>query len=1276
MDTSKPLISGLERSTSVRFRTMGGRSVPAGHALVAGQVAEIIVTLDGRPGRRGSGYRVGRTAVLTAAHVVEDAVAVRVRFDADLPGEWTAEVISCWADQRCDLAVLTIAPRESEPAVAVARFGRIGAERAAVLAARAVGFPRFKLKTDDGAHLDADPSRYRDSHQADGSVAVLSNRREGTLEITLPPPERDPDLEGSPWEGMSGAAVWVGERIVGVIAKHHRSDGLGRLAAARLDLATERLDSGQRAELQRLLGLPDVLPDVIPPSVGEWVRTAYQVQVRDDIASDQLLDRDAELDDLVGFCAGDEPYAWWQAGPWAGKSTLMSWFVLHPPAGVDVVSFFVTARLAGQSDSDACTAALIEQLAALLGESPAGLLTAGARRGILLRLLDEAASRAREAGRRLLLVIDGLDEDSGATTGPSIAALLPRRPPPEVRVLVASRSHPPVPDDVLGDHPLRTITPRRLVVFEHARDVERRAKHELTQLLTGSQLQRDVLGLITAAGGGLTLGDLEELTEHPPFEIEHLLGGVFGRSVGSPIGTPSAGYPDERVYLFSHETLRLVARQQFGKSLAAYRDRLHIWAETYRHRGWPADTPRYLLRSYPRMLADNEDLSRLVACATDHARHDRMRDLTGGDALAFTEISTAQQRLLAQSDPDLTSLARLAVERDHLTDRNSNIPVNLPAVWAILGQPARTEALVDSILDPDRRVEALARVAAVVATTGDHNRAETLASGILDAFWQAKAYAQIAEAVATTGDHDRAEVLCTQITDPSLRAEGLVQVAAAIAAGGDHDRAQALAGRITDPNRRATVLARVAEAVAASGEHDRAEALTAQITCQARRAETLARLVELVAASGDHDRATRLTTLAETLTTHIAHSGRRAVVLARIAEAVATTRDQDQVTRIVTEAETTITRIANPDVRMRALARVAEALASSGDHDKAEALIAQIAFPYWRVRMIAHVVKAVANNGDHDRAEALIAQIGDPYQRAEILTQLIEAMARNRNHNRTTRLATEAEGHAVQITDLSRRAAMLTRIAEAVATTGEHDQACRLASEAESLTAQITHPRRRAWALVKVADVVTISGDHDRAARLATEAEALTAQIADPYQREKMLAVLAEVVALNGDHDRAEALTAQLVDPHLRAETLARLVELVAASGDHDRATRLTIQAETLTAQTTHPGERAYALARVAAALAAIGDHNRAARLATESEALTSQTTDPGTRTEALTRLVEVVAVCGNHHRAARLATEAAALASQITDPYEGIVALLEVAKAVATSGDHSQAEV
>ncbi len=87
------------------------------------RVAEILVTLgaDG-PGRRGSGYRVTTTIVLTAAHVVQDASTVRVRFEADQPGEWLAEVIDMLAVPEIDVALLTIVPLDTAEVVP-ARFG-------------------------------------------------------------------------------------------------------------------------------------------------------------------------------------------------------------------------------------------------------------------------------------------------------------------------------------------------------------------------------------------------------------------------------------------------------------------------------------------------------------------------------------------------------------------------------------------------------------------------------------------------------------------------------------------------------------------------------------------------------------------------------------------------------------------------------------------------------------------------------------------------------------------------------------------------------------------------------------------------------------------------------------------------------------------------------------------------------------------------------------------------------------------------------------------------
>jgi hypothetical protein len=82
--------------------------------------------------------------------------------------------------------------------------------------------------------------------------------------------------------------------------------------------------------------------DVVP-------HPAYLQQVRR-IALGELLGREAELTELARFCTVSDggSYAWWRAPAWAGKSALLSSFVLDPPAGVRVVSFFITARLAGQ----------------------------------------------------------------------------------------------------------------------------------------------------------------------------------------------------------------------------------------------------------------------------------------------------------------------------------------------------------------------------------------------------------------------------------------------------------------------------------------------------------------------------------------------------------------------------------------------------------------------------------------------------------------------------------------------------------------------------------------------------------------------------------------------------------------------------------------------------------------------------------------------------------------------------------------------------------------
>jgi hypothetical protein len=518
---------------------------------------------------------------------------------------------------------------------------------------------------------------------------------------------------------------------------------------------------------------------------GVVARSAYLEQVRQLIAPPELIGRDAELAELAAFCNDPDRGCclWWQAEAWAGKTALLSTFVARPPEQfsdrVWLVAFFITARLAGQDTRAAFTEVVTQQVCRLLGQNLPTGLTEATRDAALLDLFAQAAENRQHAGGRLILLVDGLDEDRGVTTGPharSIAGLLPGTPPTGMRVIVAGRPNPPIPDDVPDWHPLRDPgIIRPLSASPHAADLRRLSHAELKRLLIGSATKQDLLGLLTAAGGGLSGDDLRQLTDTSLVEIEELLHTVTGRTFIRGVGRWTRERSPQ-VYLLGHEELQAAAVHYIGEDrLTGYRDRIHTWADTYRNPyqgrpAWPADTPEYLLTGYPRMLATSGETDRLVALAIDPARHDRMLDLSGGDAAALTEITTTQDLILAGPEPDLEAMLRLCIRRTNLAGRNRHTPANLPAVWAALGQPARAEALARSITYPHTQAKALAAVAGAIATAGDPDRARQLA--------------------------DRAETVARSITNPHWQAQVLTAVAAAIATAGDPEQAGRLLGTV------------------------------------------------------------------------------------------------------------------------------------------------------------------------------------------------------------------------------------------------------------------------------------------------------------------------------------------------------------------------------------------------------------------------------------------------------------------------------------------------
>ncbi len=1201
------------------------------------------LTVDGQPGRdgsRGSGYLIATGRVLTAAHVVAGASAVRVRLDVGQDAEIDVQAEGWWDDpaghEGTDLAVVmisedTTAGRECEPA----RFGRIS-DRVATLDVTVLGFPRFKLRAGPGG---ADQRWvFRDLEQAGGRVPTAANRRQGTLAVHLKGqgPRQPPDGEPSPWEGMSGGPVWAAGRIVGIVTEHHPSEGTGQLTARRIDRAYEELPPSDLGVLVELLGLPPAasgLRDVVPEERDQAVRSAYLAQVRG-IAPKRLVGREKELADWAEFCAGDSSYAWWQAGPWAGKSALAAWFVTHPPGGADVVSFFITGRLSGQADSSAFLDAMTEQLNSLYRGGARLPPVAGARVGGWLNLLDSAAAHAEERARRLVVVVDGLDEDDAGTTPPrgrpSIASLLPRQPPPGVRFIVTSRPDPGLPNDLPGGHPLRACRPRRLPVSPEAEDISARARQELADLLSGDQIAIDVAGYIAGSGGGLTRSDLSALADAAPRMLDPVLRGVYGRSLSTRASTDprdTDADPAARVYLFAHETLRITAEEQLGAELARYREKVHGWISSYASAGWPDNTPGYAISGYPALLAATTDLTRLFTLARDPRRHAFLRWVTGSDYIALTEIATAQSLIADQQILDLNALAELAAHRHVISIRNKSVPVGLPAVWARLGRFDHAEALARTITDPGGQARALTELTTAIAGAGDPDRAEALARTITDPGGQARALTELTTIALGGGDTNRAsrlaadaEALARTITDPSRQARAFTELAVAIAGAGDPDRAEALA-RTIDPSlfEQGQALTELAAAIAGAGDPDRAEAL-ARTTGTFEHA-ALTGVAIAIAGAGDPDRA----------------------------EALARTIDP---------------RLGQG----RALTAVVSAIVRAGDHDRAEALARTIS-----AVALTDVAIVIAQAGDPDRAEAVARAITNPSGQARALTELATAAADVGDTSRASRLVADAEALARTISHPSQRAVALTKVAIVIARAGDPDRAEALArttgtfehaaltevvlaiaqagypDRAEAVARTITSPDDLVQALADLATAAADAGDTSRASRLAADAEALGRTIIGYRAKTQALAELAIAAAHAGHISRAEALARTIGDFYDHDPTaLTKLATAIARAGDPDRA-------KTLAHTITDYRAKIRALTELTTAAGAAGDTSRASRLAADAEALVRIIGDPIAKAQALTKLITAAGAAGDTGRASRLAADAEALARTVT-VYRGVL--------------------
>ena len=223
-----------------------------------------VVAVSG-PGGRGSGYVIGPRVVLTSAHVVTQVgTEVTVFRPGDAATSAGSVVWSGTAGGRDDAALILVEQSWQSPRSRAVRWGRLVTDRPG-RRCEAWGVPE-RAQQGDG---------FVDLAQVSGRVNPgdrrISNRYVMAIE------GHRPDVGGSPWGGLSGAAVFSGDLLLGVVMAdeadsghtrlvlvpayvlHH--DEKFRLALAHHGVAPEGLTPVEFAELSEpALSVPKLLP--------------------------------------------------------------------------------------------------------------------------------------------------------------------------------------------------------------------------------------------------------------------------------------------------------------------------------------------------------------------------------------------------------------------------------------------------------------------------------------------------------------------------------------------------------------------------------------------------------------------------------------------------------------------------------------------------------------------------------------------------------------------------------------------------------------------------------------------------------------------------------------------------------------------------------------------------------------------------------------------------------------------------------------------------------
>ena len=827
---------------------------------------------------------------------------------------------------------------------------------------------------------------------------------------------------------------------------------------------------------------------------------ADHLEVIRDLVPDPLEDRERELAELDAFVHG-APDAWYamEAGMISGKTALMSSFALNPPDGVHIVSFF-TRRIGGDgNDWRSFSFVAGAQLAEILGDEYTERASEPASQNTEFRQLLRRAATACQSDknpRRLVLVIDGVDEDSyyerpDDAAAKSILSLLPRHLPEGVKLVTASRPNPRMPEDIVCN------ASRVIVSIKPSAIAQEKINQKDIETFFKSDLAVDIGAFLAVCGGSLTIDELRQLiARHRHLENvpSRDVKACVDHSPGRMLMRVNVGFGDREIpsYTLGHDAvlravLRELAPNLFGEcsgfedegvwaqirneELGPYREVILKWVADCVGNGWGRATPTYILSEACFDLMLNSDALLML----EPGRYKEVRRRFGWSSQVLRMVDLECFKVLdanCRELPERTMMSLLDVSEWRYMIPTDSIWLNglfRLYVWHFGVTPDVVLDMVISASDPNRKMDELGRMAKEAIRSGGGGIFLLNLSVVLNS-------------LASRRDL-RDGVLYLLVT--VIASFGCVVNESEV---DDCKLLDGLEGWIND----AIVSARLNEG-------------SLQVYAFDKGVDNLIRGDWVIA----------ILRHAEDISERIVEPMWRARALMEVVGVLVRVGETDRVRRVAENTVSAAEQIERPWDRVQVLVAVADGLVRVGLIDDAFAVVQQIEEPSGRARALSAVAGVLAQEGQTNEAVAVVEQIEESRERVRALSEVARALVQ---------VGLIDEGLAVveQIEESRERARALSEVARALVREGEADRARRVAETAVSTAEQIEQPRERAQALSEVAGALAQADTVDEVLKILSVMN-------DPASRSRTLyPVITALVRKGSSGDAVETVRAEL----------------------------------------------------------------------------------------------------------------------------------------------------